>query len=159
MTTDDRARTALHEALDGAVGSDAADTVMGYLPPVGWADVATKRDLDALAALRRKDLEETAAMLHTEIAALRHEMHTGITALRHEMHTGITALRHEMHTEITALRHEMHTEITALRQELHTGVDSLRHGFERSLKQMAMWVSSAVIGSAGLAVALNQLLG
>jgi hypothetical protein len=88
---------------------------MGYLPPVGWAEVATKRDLDALATLRREDLEETAAVLHTEIASLRHGLHTEIGALRHR--------------------------------------------FERSLKQMAMWVSSAVIGSAGLAVALNQLLG
>ena len=141
MTTDDRARTALHEALDVAVGPDAADTLMGYLPPVGWAEVATKRDLDALAALRRKDLEETAAVLHTEIAALRHELHTEIAALRHELHT-------ELHTGISSLRHELHAEI-----------GTLRHGFERSLKQMAMWVSSAVIGSAGLTVALNQLLG
>lgn len=27
------------------MGSDGADTLMALLPPVGWADVATKRDL------------------------------------------------------------------------------------------------------------------
>lgn len=54
MAGDDRARTVLYERLDKALGNDAADTLMGYLPPVGWADVATKSDLALLQSdLRR----------------------------------------------------------------------------------------------------------
>jgi len=30
---------------------------MGYLAPVGWAGVATKRDLDALQVLMKHDLD------------------------------------------------------------------------------------------------------
>lgn len=30
------------------MGSDSAETLMSLLPPVGWADVATKHDLAAL---------------------------------------------------------------------------------------------------------------
>jgi hypothetical protein len=48
MKTDDRARTELHERLDETLGRDRADTLMGYLPPVGWADVATKDDVRLL---------------------------------------------------------------------------------------------------------------
>jgi hypothetical protein len=31
---------------------------MTYLPPVGWGDVATKRDLDVLAAELRSEMSE-----------------------------------------------------------------------------------------------------
>ena len=48
MATDERARVALYERLDETLGRGAADTLMGYLPPVGWADVATKQDLAIL---------------------------------------------------------------------------------------------------------------
>ena len=50
MATDERARAELFERLDGTLGPDAADTLMGHLPPAGWADVATKQDLAQLKA-------------------------------------------------------------------------------------------------------------
>ena len=48
MAAGERERRELQEALVGTIGPDPTDTLLGYLPPVGWADVATKRDLDAL---------------------------------------------------------------------------------------------------------------
>jgi len=44
MTIDERHRIALHEAAKRTFGDDAAVTLMELLPPVGWADVATRRD-------------------------------------------------------------------------------------------------------------------
>jgi hypothetical protein len=48
MAVDERARHDLYVALEELVGTERADTLMGLLPPVGWADVATKHDLGEL---------------------------------------------------------------------------------------------------------------
>ncbi|MEO9224389.1 MAG: hypothetical protein ABI276_05295 [Acidimicrobiales bacterium] len=45
---DERARHELYLSLERELGPAEADTMMDLLPPVGWADVATKRDLDGL---------------------------------------------------------------------------------------------------------------
>ncbi len=48
MAIDEHTRHHLHEFARETWDDQAADTLMEMLPPVGWADVATKRDLDAL---------------------------------------------------------------------------------------------------------------
>jgi hypothetical protein len=45
MTVDERSRLQLAEALKRALGDEEGITLMELLPPVGWADVATKQDL------------------------------------------------------------------------------------------------------------------
>ena len=47
---DERARHDLFEAVQDKLGARHADTLMSLLPPVGWAEVATKADLGALEA-------------------------------------------------------------------------------------------------------------
>jgi hypothetical protein len=51
MAVDERRRHQLHTALSEKLGPDAAATLMELVPPVGWADVATKRDLSTEIAL------------------------------------------------------------------------------------------------------------
>jgi hypothetical protein len=48
MVLDERARHELFLRLEQVLGPASAETLMEMMPPVGWADVATKRDLDAL---------------------------------------------------------------------------------------------------------------
>src|SRR5437773_371757 len=48
MAIDDLSRSQLHRRLAEVLGPDEAATLMEHLPPVGWADVATKHDVDAL---------------------------------------------------------------------------------------------------------------
>jgi hypothetical protein len=73
MATEEQQRHALHGRLAKLLGNDEAATPMGYLPPGGWADVATRRDLDGLRrevdSLRR-DLEG----LRREVGELRTEV-------------------------------------------------------------------------------------
>ncbi len=45
MAIDERNRLQLAEAAKRVLGDDEGITLMELLPPVGWADVATKQDL------------------------------------------------------------------------------------------------------------------
>jgi hypothetical protein len=51
MSVDERGRLQLAEAARRALGDEAGITLMELLPPVGWADVATKQDLTHLEAV------------------------------------------------------------------------------------------------------------
>jgi hypothetical protein len=46
MAISEEARHDLYQGLEKLLGRERATTLMEHLPPVGWADVATKRDLD-----------------------------------------------------------------------------------------------------------------
>ncbi len=48
MAVDERGRLHLADAAKRAFGDEAGITLMELLPPVGWADVATKHDLARL---------------------------------------------------------------------------------------------------------------
>jgi hypothetical protein len=64
MPVDERSRHQLHRKLDEVLGSEEATAMMELLPPVGWADVATKQDV-------RQEVQT----LRLEMQALRHELH------------------------------------------------------------------------------------
>ena len=66
MALDERSRHELYLRLEETLGPEAATTLMEHLPPVGWADVATKRDLDQTAALLRSDLDQQADRMRAE---------------------------------------------------------------------------------------------
>lgn len=75
MALDERARHELFLRLEAALGPKSAETLMELLPPVGWADVATKRDLDALehkllAAFRGEQLVAIRTIVIANIGAV-----------------------------------------------------------------------------------------
>ncbi len=48
MPVTEKQRFEMHSNLKVKLGDDVADTLMEYLPPVGWADIARKSDVDRL---------------------------------------------------------------------------------------------------------------
>jgi hypothetical protein len=49
MAVSEESRHRLYQRLEEVLGPKEATVLMEHLPSLGWADVATKRDLDALA--------------------------------------------------------------------------------------------------------------
>jgi hypothetical protein len=60
-------RQHLFVALDESLGSAPAATLMEFLPPVGWGDVARRSDVEAL----RVELRGEMAELRAEMVVLR----------------------------------------------------------------------------------------
>ena len=77
MAIDETARFELHEGLREVLGDTRADSLMSLLPPTGWADVATKHDLDVV----RDDV----ARLRDDLARLRDELGREIAGVRDDM--------------------------------------------------------------------------
>jgi hypothetical protein len=48
MAADDRRRHLLYRTLEDVLDPDEAGILMDHLPPVGWADVARRSDLEVL---------------------------------------------------------------------------------------------------------------
>ncbi len=73
MSITEASRFQLRTAMGQILSEEAADTLMELLPPVGWADVATKTDLQHLQLtievnVRKLIHEQTKWLITTMIA-------------------------------------------------------------------------------------------
>ena len=66
---------------------------MSYLPPVGWADVATKRDLDHLADRLRVEFDEG---LRDGLGSLRRDLGSRIDSLDDKLDANLRELLFSM---------------------------------------------------------------
>ena len=80
MAPDERSRLQLADAAKRAFGDDAGITLMELLPPVGWADVATKQDV-LLVDQRLARLEQRMDELGHEIRAQTWKLMTLMVAV------------------------------------------------------------------------------
>ena len=78
MAIDEQSRHRMYLKLEEALGPEAAATMMEHLPPVGWADVTTKRDLEHLELRIENKL---AAMEARFERALRSQLITMLTVM------------------------------------------------------------------------------
>ena len=77
MTITDADRHRLYDALVATLGEQEATILMEHLPPVGWADVATKTDLEHLRAEMNSGFRAAQATMDTRTETLRAEMAVG----------------------------------------------------------------------------------
>jgi hypothetical protein len=147
VALDERSRHDLHRNAARALGEAAADTLMELLPPVGWADVATKSDLDHMAVLLRTEMQTGFSQLRSEMQQLRSDMDGGDASLRAEMAAGDASLRAEMAAGDASLRTEMHIGFAQLRGEM-----------DRGFRRQTQFLMATIIASQGVLVAALKLL-
>jgi len=102
MTISEQSRHAMFVRLESALGEEAALILMEHLPPVGWADVATKRDLDQLHTLTQRDVALLGADLRGEIGQLGADLRGEMGQLGADLRGEMRELRGEMFDRLTS---------------------------------------------------------
>ena len=89
MTIDERKRHDLYQRFEDVLGHEHADTLMELLPPVGWADVATKADLTALEAGVDARFGSLESRVYARFEILEAHMDKGFADVRAELHQAL----------------------------------------------------------------------
>jgi len=93
MSITEASRFQLRTAIGQILDEEAADTLMELLPPVGWADVATKTDLQHLRDELKADIQSLRVATKTDLHHLRDELKADIHSLRNELKGDMHALQ------------------------------------------------------------------
>ena len=80
MSITEASRFQLRTAIGQILNEEAADTLMELLPPVGWADVATKTDIQHL----RDEMQHLRNELKGDMLNLQLTIEVGVRKLIHE---------------------------------------------------------------------------
>ena len=151
MAVTEGRRKKLYDKFEEVLDIDNAETVMELLPPVGWADVATNRELDhlrlALEGRFEGRFEVSDKRTLAAIAALRAEMYREFASVRGDTASEFAAVRAEMASEFAAVRAEMASELAAVRDELAL-----------SVRTLMVWGTGMCTTLAGLAFTAGHLL-
>ena len=81
MSITEAERHQLYIRLEQILGPDEATSLMEHLPPVGWADVATKRDLDHLGSELRGEMHALRADFFRELHRQTYSVIGSLTAI------------------------------------------------------------------------------
>jgi hypothetical protein len=118
MVLDERSRHELYLRLEEVLGPEAATTLMEHLPPVGWADVALKRDLDALEHrldLRFDAIDQRFGAVDRRFERLEERIDLRFGAIEERIDLRYEALEHKL---MAAFRGELQTALTAQGRQL-----------------------------------------
>ena len=133
MSITEASRFQLRTAIGQILDEEAADTLMELLPPVGWADVATKTDLQYL----------------------RDELKSDIHSLRNELKGDIQNLRVATKSDLQHLRDELKGDMRALQLTIEATL-------EKRLHEQTKWLITTMIAMntvmLAASVALSKLI-
>ena len=110
IVVDERSRHELYRRLDEVLGPEAATTLIEHLPPVGWADVATRHDLAALEeriGLRFARVDDRFARVDDRFDHLEQRFEQRFDVMEERFRAATSDLRatfeHELRSQITTV--------------------------------------------------------
>ncbi len=119
MVVDERSRHELYRRLEEVLGSEAATTLIEHLPPVGWADVATKHDLASLEErldLRFARIDDQFTRIDDQFTSLEERLDLRFEGMEDRFSAGISDLRatfeHEMRLQTITFGQEVRAQST-----------------------------------------------
>jgi hypothetical protein len=154
----EESRYQLFQRAGQVLGEDEAATLMELLPTVGWADVATKRDLDHQRVALSADIDALGSALRAELGELRDEMRSEMGQLRDQMRSEMGQLRDEMRSEMGQLRGQLGSDLGELRGEMRAMSGDLRAEMYREQHNHTLAMIGANTAIAALVVAALQIL-
>jgi hypothetical protein len=95
MSITEASRFQLRTAIGLILDEEAADTLMELLPPVGWADVATKTDLQHLRDELKGDIQNLRVATKSDLQHLRDELKGDMLNLQLTIEIAIEKRIHE----------------------------------------------------------------
>jgi hypothetical protein len=140
MSISEAERHEIYELIKAATSDRVASNVMSMLPPVGWADVATKTDSQSLRA---------------EIGSLRAEMQSQFGSVWSEFGSVRSEIG-SVRSEIGSLRTEMRSEFGSVRSEMLALEANLLSEMHQSIRSQTWALVAWTTGLAGLIVALGR---
>ncbi|MGH8973802.1 MAG: hypothetical protein ACRD0C_11445 [Acidimicrobiia bacterium] len=152
MALDERSRHELFLRLEEVLGPRQAETLMEMMPPVGWADVATKRDLDALEQrmeLRFEAIDHRFEAMDHRFEAMDHRFE----AMDHKFE-GLDHKFDTMDHKLEALEHKL---VAVFRGELLAAVTAQTSVFSAQTRTLVFANIGAVLSTAALAFAAARL--
>jgi hypothetical protein len=142
MAISEASRHEMHTKLEEVLGAQVAATVMEHLPPVGWADVATKRDLDAVHVLMKQDLDAFQVLMKGDLDVLRLSINGELDVMR----LSIDGLRQSINGELDVVRLSVDGKLDGLRVEMH-----------REINRLLLWLFPTLITLVGATFAAAKL--
>jgi len=129
MTIDERARHELFLAAERSLGRPQTETLMALLPPVGWAEVATKHDLAALEdrmSLRFDMVDQKFDMVDERFASLGAHLGTRFEMVDQKFDTQTAYLLGELDRRFNAQTRTLFLSLAGLMISLATLVIAVR---------------------------------
>ena len=87
MAVTEESRYRLFKQLEETLGAEHSNTLMEHLPPVGWADVATKADIQSL----RSDMEQLEVRMDLRFESIEHAVDAALSGGLHRQFVQIIA--------------------------------------------------------------------